>query len=69
MTVSTRSATSAGERAASAPSLTSGSIASLRVSNTVSLWPASISRRLIGPPMLPSPMNPISISVPPTVFF
>ena len=36
ITVSTRSATSAGDRAALAPILVSGSIASARVSNTVS---------------------------------
>src|SRR5512138_1533974 len=50
-----------GEDAAFAPSATNWSTASLRVSNTVSWCLASIRRRAIGKPILPRPINPISI--------
>src|SRR5450631_1433351 len=62
-TVSARSATSFGDAAAAAPSATSLSTASLRWSNTTRLCPASIRRRAMGKPILPRPMNPMSIMV------
>src|SRR5438105_10591744 len=60
-TVSQRSAMSLGDDAACAPSATSLSTASFRVSNTVSWCFASIRRRAIGKPIFPRPMNPISM--------
>ena len=65
ITVSISSATSFGEAPALAPSATSLSTAAFCVSNTVSLCPASISRRAIGKPIFPRPMNPISMTVRP----
>src|SRR5579872_1233564 len=65
ITVSARSATSLGDEAACAPSAASLSTASLRVSKTTSECPASIRRRAMGKPILPRPMNPMSmISLP-----
>ena len=65
ITVSTSSAMSLTDVPALAPSATSRSTAAFWVSNTVSLCPASISRRAIGKPIFPRPMNPISMTMRP----
>jgi hypothetical protein len=54
---------SLGDDAACAPSATSWSTTSFRVSNTVSWCVASIRRRAIGKPIFPRPTNPISMVV------
>src|SRR6516225_3186291 len=61
MTVSTMSATSFGERAATAPRAARLPIASWRVSLTTTLCPSSTSRRAMCAPILPRPIKPISM--------
>src|SRR5690606_25468704 len=59
-TVSAASATSATEPTTRAPNAANSLRAFSRVSVTTSLCPASISRRAIGAPISPRPMNPAS---------
>jgi len=69
---STAAASSRAEAAETAPRSTSGAVAARLVSKIVSLWPASMSRPAIGPPIRPTPMKPrcsamLSGSPPPPV--
>ena len=56
-------ATSRGLSIHFAPSVRCGAAASRRTSLTMRRWPALMRLRAIGPPMLPSPMNPMRMTV------
>ena len=64
ITTSTPSAASAALPTASMPSATAASIAACTTSKPFTLWPALSRLTAMGPPMLPSPMNPMSVMPP-----
>jgi hypothetical protein len=65
ITTRARANTSPGPSATSAPAARSGSLRAAVRFQTTSGTPAPASRRAMGCPMIPRPMNPTSIAPPP----